>query len=143
MHRTVLVALLLALAAPVHAQEAAASRYIEVWDLNSDGAVALAEIERMRGNIMGRFDENADDVLDATDYVAFDAARTEDITDFDAAADQATMRRIADGLSLTANDANGDGAVSRAEFIAGAATWLADLDRDGDGAVTAADFTAE
>lgn len=142
MHRLALAAAL-ALAAPAHAQDAAGERFVSVWDLDRDGAVALDEMQRMRGNVFGRFDANGDEVLDGTEYAAFDAARAADIADFEAEADRAAMTRIAGGLSLPANDADGDGVVSRAELAAGATAWLADLDRNGDGAVTAADFVAD
>lgn len=40
----------------------------------------------------------------------------------------------------SAMDTNGDGQLSREEFLADAAGWLAKKDRNNDGAVTAADF---
>ncbi|MBN2906659.1 MAG: hypothetical protein JXJ18_08125, partial [Rhodobacteraceae bacterium] len=116
---------LVALTPPAQAQEAAAARFLEVWDLNQDGTVTLPEMQRMRGNVFGRFDETGDGMLDAQEYVAFDAARDQDIADFEALADTDEMRKIADGLSLARNDADGDGQVSAEEFSAGAADWLA------------------
>lgn len=128
---------------PATAQDAAGTFFLSVWDLDHDGAVTVSELETMRGNVFNRFDVNGDDRLDVTEYGPFDAARDEEIADFETPEDQATMRQIADGLSLSANDADGDGAVSRAEFTEGAADWLASLDSDGNGAIEPADFPTE
>ncbi|MGC9369843.1 MAG: EF-hand domain-containing protein [Paracoccaceae bacterium] len=47
-------------------------------------------------------------------------------------ADQGMRRRF--------NDPNGDGVVTRAEFVGQTAAWLEMMDRDGDGVVTLKDF---
>lgn len=44
------------------------------------------------------------------------------------------------GMMRAFNDTNSDGAVSRQEFTAQTASWLARMDRNGDGQVSAADF---
>ena len=114
-------------------------RFLSVWDLNGNGEVTRDELETMRGRIFSSFDRNGDDVLNRAEYVAFDKARAGDVSGYRGAARQ-RMQRITDGMSRTTSDADGDGKVSREEFIAGAQGWLADLDRNGDGVITRADF---
>ncbi|MGC9417835.1 MAG: EF-hand domain-containing protein [Rhodovulum sp.] len=130
------------LAGPASAQDTAGAFFMQVWDLNHDGAVTLAELERMRGNVFGRFDVNEDGALDAEEYAPFDAARRDEAEGF-SGAEVERMTRIADGLSLARNDADADGRVTAEEFRAGAADWLAALDADGSGDIGPADFAAD
>jgi len=50
------------------------------------------------------------------------------------------MGRVQEGMTMTFNDTNDDGQVSKAEFLAKAADWLTIIDRDESGDVTSADF---
>jgi Ca2+-binding EF-hand superfamily protein len=50
------------------------------------------------------------------------------------------MQRVADGMSLETSDLNGDGLVSKEEFLTGTDIWFEALDKDGDGGITMADF---
>lgn len=109
------------------------------WDINHDGTATLDDLRTMRGNVFTAFDANGDDVLTADEYTAFDAARAHDLEDF-TPAQQDQMRAITKGMSLPVSDADGDGQVSRAEFLAGADPWLKALDANQDGGVTLADF---
>ncbi|TCP39900.1 EF-hand domain-containing protein [Rhodovulum marinum] len=133
---------LAAIAGPASAQDTAGAFFMQVWDLDHDGTVTLAELERMRGNVFGRFDVNEDGALDAAEYAPFDAARIDEAEGFESA-EIARMTRIADGLSLARNDADGDGRVTAEEFRAGAADWLAALDADGSGDIGPADFATD
>lgn len=133
------------------------SHFVTNWDLDSNGSVSLEEATERRGDIFTTFDANEDGNLDATEYAAFDAAR---------AADQEAMREEMQGEGMgqgqgkgkgkghgmghgngeeqgmmqAFNDANGDGLVSREEFLAKVPNWFAMMDRDGDGAISTADF---
>ena len=50
------------------------------------------------------------------------------------------MQGVNQGLMRGFNDANGDGAVTEAEFLARVPDWFAAIDRNGDGALTTDDF---
>lgn len=43
-------------------------------------------------------------------------------------------------MTLAFNDVNGDGAVSREEFLSRTMNWLSVIDRNGSGDVTSEDF---
>ncbi|MEX5728301.1 hypothetical protein Ga0609869_001654 [Rhodovulum iodosum] len=130
----------LAFAAPALAQQGVpGERFLEVWDLDQSGEVTLEEMKTQRGTVFSMFDTNEDDILDAEEYSYFDEARANDVG-AQAAAGGRKLQRLANGLSLAANDADGDGQVTRAEFIAGTEGWRDRADRNGDGVLSAADF---
>lgn len=133
------------------------SHFVTNWDLDGNGAVSLDEATERRGDIFTTFDADEDGKLSATEYDAFDAAR---------AADQAEMQKGGhgkghgqgqgqgqgqgggmghgngeeQGMMRAFNDADGDGLVSRDEFLAKVPDWFAMMDRNADGAVTTDDF---
>jgi len=119
------------------------AHFIENWDFNEDGQVTKAEAVERRGDIFTTFDENDDGTLSASDYTAFDEAR---------AADHETMPQgggvgkgggeygRGEGMTLQFNDVNGDGQVSREEFMARTDDWFVMMDKNGDGTITADDF---
>lgn len=130
-------------AAPAFANQHAVpgGQFLTAWDLDADGAATLSELEEMRGTVFDMFDADENGVLDAGEYEAFDETRAADMENHAAGGQGGRMlQRVADGLGLVPNDADGDGAVTRAEFIAGTAAWLAEIDRTGDGVVTTDDF---
>ncbi|GAA5068455.1 EF-hand domain-containing protein [Roseibacterium beibuensis] len=138
---TLLILAIGAGAAFADAHAAPGSQFMTAWDLDADGTATLAELQEMRGTVFGMFDADEDGVLSAEEYVAFDAARIADMENFEGPAPaREMMQRVADGLGLPPNDTDGNGSVTREEFIAGAESWLDQIDRDGDGAVTSADF---
>lgn len=134
-----LIAVLALAAHPVIAEgNAPGAHFIENWDLDGDGVVTLAELEERRGLVFLTFDANEDGLLNAEEYAMFDEARANDMKNN--AGHGNGMRRASEGMTLTFNDTDSDGAVSEAEFVAHAADWLALIDRDGSGDVTTADF---
>ncbi|MEC3861515.1 EF-hand domain-containing protein [Mesobacterium sp. TK19101] len=118
----------------------AATKFMENWDLNSDGVVTVEEATEMRNNVFYSFDSDENGVIDDEEHVMFDEARANDIAEMPKGPGRALIQMIADGMSKEANDANGDGTVTGPEFEAGAANWLATVDKNGDGVVTIADF---
>ncbi|MCC1493843.1 EF-hand domain-containing protein [Cognatishimia sp. F0-27] len=139
MKRTLLTLALLALCAPVSAETPQpGGHFVENWDVDGDGAVTLADIESRRADVFMTFDADENGVLDRAEYDLFDEARANDMKDN--AGHGKGMRRASEGMTLAFNDADADGRVSRAEFLARSADWLAMLDRNGDGHVTGADF---
>ncbi|MCK4713739.1 MAG: EF-hand domain-containing protein [Marinosulfonomonas sp.] len=143
MKRILLLTAAIALGTAAYAQQGTpGGHFIEKWDMNEDGQVTLAEAIERRGDIFVTFDEDDDGFLSASDYAMFDQAR---------ANDHATMKdgrqghgrgkdREGQGMTMKFNDVNGDGRVSRHEFMARTSNWYSAMDRNGDGTVTTADF---
>lgn len=115
------------------------SHFIGNWDMDGDGTVKLEDITSRRADVFFTFDADENDALDAEEYVYFDQARENDMT-ANAHGNGKGMRRAAEGMTLAFNDTDGNGEVSREEFLTHSADWLAMLDRNGDGGVTSADF---
>ncbi len=115
------------------------AHFVENWDLNEDGQVTLAEAAERRGDVFVTFDANEDGFLDAEEYVLFDEARANDM-EGQGDHGRGAMKRAADGMLLERNDIDGDGKVSRDEFLTQAEAWIVSMDSNGDGVVTTADF---
>ena len=143
MKRILLLTAAIVLGTAVSAQQGnLGGHFFENWDDNADGQVTLAEATTKRGEIFFTFDEDDDGVLSASDYITFNEARDND---------HATMKeagrgqghgpdRENQGMTMDFNDVNGDGQVSRDEFISRTHDWFAMMDRNDDGTITAADF---
>ena len=142
MHKITLPAALLAVTASLAWAQAnpAAEKFLQNWDLDGNGEVTVAEAVEMRNNVFYTFDANEDGQLDAEEHALFDEARDNDVTAVPEGKPRQIIQMIADGMSKPANDTNNDGIVTGAEFEAGAAAWLAEIDKTGDGVVTIADF---
>jgi len=121
------------------AQTTPGDQFMQSWDLDQDGIATLAELREMREMVFIAFDYEQDDYLDAEDYVMFDEARQNDVDSYEGEA-RAQMQVVADAMTLSNSDTDGDGRVSREEFLAGTDGWFADLDNDGDGVITLDDF---
>lgn len=138
MNRT-LIALIAALTLPVAAiaENMPGAHFLENWDLNGDGAVTLTEAEQRRGDVFLSFDANDDGFLDAEDYATFDEARANDMAGSE---NGHGMKRMQEGMTLTFNDSDADGRVSRDEFVTRTKDWIAMMDRNGDATITVQDF---
>lgn len=112
--------------------------FIENWDLDGDGKVTLAEAQERRGDVFTTFDADEDGALSAEEYVFFDEARANDMG---AGPGNRTLQRAEAGMALSFNDTDGDGRVSREEFLANTAGWIARIDTNQDGVVTTGDFS--
>lgn len=133
------------------------AHFVQNWDDDGDGVVLLEEAKTKRDNIFTTFDADEDGKLTPEEYLAFDEMR---------AADQEAMReemgamagggmgqgkgmgqgmgkgmmRAEGGMNRGFNDTDGDGLVSREEFVSRTPDWFAMMDSDGDGKITEDDF---
>jgi Ca2+-binding EF-hand superfamily protein len=141
--------LTLALAGAALAQQGnPGAHFVQNWDQDGDGAVSLDEAQTKRGDIFTLFDADEDGTLSSPEFAVFDEMR---------AADQEQMReemggkgkgmgmgkgmmQAEGGMMRAFNDPDGDGMVSRDEFVGRTADWFAMMDRNGDGQVTEDDF---
>jgi len=147
MKHILLLTAAIALGTAAYAQQGnPGGHFIENWDTNEDGQVTLIEATERRGDIFLTFDEDDDGFLSSSDYAMFDEARAND-RDSMKEAGQGQGRgqghgqgREGQGMTMDFNDVNGDGQVSRDEFMARTKDWYAQMDRNGDGTVTTADF---
>ena len=138
---TTLTAALL-LATTAMAQTTPGEQFMQSWDLDGNGTATLKELRQMRGNVFLTFDANEDGFLDADEYVLFDEARANDVANYEAD-ERDQMQAVADGMSLSTSDTDGDGRVGREEFLAGAGEWFTQLDKNGDGGITLEDFAEQ
>lgn len=132
-------AVLILTATTALAQTTPGDQFMQSWDLDHNGAATLEELREMRGNVFMAFDADQNDILDADEYVYFDETRANDVANYEAE-QRDQMQAVADGMSLTTSDTDGDGVVGREEFLAGTDGWFADLDKDSSGVITLDDF---
>lgn len=142
---TALAALILALAAPAAFAQTMTpgSHFIESWDFSGDAKVSLEEATERRSDIFTTFDADENEALSGAEYDLFDEARKTDMeTNAEAHGGPAGggMAGYDRSMSREVSDLNGDGTVTRAEFVDGTPAWFAMRDRNRDGFITADDF---
>ncbi|MCK8464257.1 EF-hand domain-containing protein [Aliiroseovarius sp. S1339] len=153
----------IALALPAIAQNQPGAHFLENWDLDENGSVSIEEVRERRGDIFTTFDTSEDDILTADEYVQFDEAREADMQEHGIAQGKGMgqgggkgmgqgkgqgkgggqgmgQQNAAMSMALENADLNGDGEVTRAEFLEGVDLWFPQQDRNGDGVLTAEDF---
>lgn len=131
------------------------AHFIEMWDQDGDGVVTLEEAQARRGDLFTTFDADGDGALVSDELAAMDAMRTEEQADMREEMDDMSgkgmgkgmgqgmgqsMMGAGGGMMQEALDADGDGKISRDEFVGGSAEWFAMMDRNGDGKLTEDDF---
>lgn len=142
MKRFALIAAAL-LAAPSFAlaqDSAHGAHFIANWDQDGDGAVTLEEATTKRGDVFTAFDADEDGKLSAEEYAMFDEMRAADQAQMQTGKGKGMKGGEEGGMQRGFNDADGDGFVTREEFMAKTPDWIAMMDRNGDGKVTAEDF---
>ena len=140
-HRYISVAAALFLGTAAFAQQGLpGAHFIENWDLDEDGQVTLAEATEKRGEIFTMFDQDENGTLSSAEYDLFDKTRRADMDENAGGHKKGQMRGVEKAMSREFNDVDGDGLVSREEFVGRAGDWFAMMDRTGDGVVTTEDF---
>lgn len=145
---------------------APAGNFMAQWDLDSDGAVTLAEAREQRDNIFSMFDSDGDGAYSAEELAGIDEHKLMELeagmgpghqrpegmapppgrgagngagkAGQGQGQGQGFFQPAAEGMQMF--DANRDGTVTRAEFVSGTDPWFAMRDRTGDGVLTPADF---
>ena len=141
MSPTRLLALACVIALPAAAQQGRpGGHFIDNWDLDGDGAVTEAEIESKRDELFTMFDMDGNDLLDSAEWTLFEETRQADMAANLQGEPRGAMLGLQEGFAHELNDADGDGAVSRAEFADRAPEAFTRMDIDADGVVTSADF---
>jgi EF hand len=148
----------LALSASLSFAQSPGSHFFETWDANSDGAVTLAEAEERRTSIFASFDANEDGFLVLEETKLMDEMQAnEQKTKQDGKGHgmgQGKGNGQGKGMGKHAGggeaghgpnghmgfDTDGDGKVSKAEFIGTTKDWFAKFDSNSDGSVTSEDF---
>ncbi|WP_137703048.1 EF-hand domain-containing protein [Marimonas lutisalis] len=119
------------------------AHFIDAWDLDGDGQVSLAEATERRGDVFAAFDADEDGVLSPEEHDLFDEARANDMRDHGiggSGGGPGNRHNPANCMLREVTDADGDGQVTREEFMQAVPAWYAVIDRNGDGTVTAQDF---
>lgn len=167
---TVTAAILTAVALPSLAQQGnPGENFLYSWDVNEDGYVTLEEARDRRDAVFAAFDANEDGILSNEEYAVLDQARDhqpgqgqgQGLGQGQGAGQgmgkgqgrmgqgrgmgqgQGMGAGIQAGFAMDADqvDQNGDGTVTREEFINSVDAWFATKDQDGDGRLSQADFT--
>lgn len=121
------------------AQGTPGAHFVQNWDLDGDGQVTLKEATERRGDVFYTFDADENGVLSGEEHDLFDEARANDMAE-NGMGHGGGRNNPANGMLRSVTDANGDGKVTRAEFMDAVPAWFARMDRDGDGVVTTDDF---
>lgn len=128
MFRTILLTLAFAAAAALAQSEEPLRQLLADFDqidANGDGVISSAEYRDIQIARWPRIDRNADGYLSVDDFPRFAAARA--------------RRLLAEVTDL---DANGDGRISREEFINGPAPLFRRADRNDDGVLIRSEIEA-
>lgn len=134
-----LLAMLFAATTATAQQGIPGGHFIENWDIDGDGQVTLAEATERRGDVFLSFDADDDGVLSPEEHDLFDEARAMDMAENGEGLGKGP-NNPANGMLREVTDADGDGIVTREEFLGAVPDWFTAMDRNGDKVVTTDDF---
>lgn len=159
-----LAAVMLTLSGAAFAEEGKpGAHFVRMWDQDGNGSVSLEEVQARRGDLFTTFDADEDGKLSPAEMTAFGemmASEQEDMReDMEGMAGGGMGMKHSMGQGggmgqgmmgqgmmgegggmMMAQDADGDGLISREEFLGGAADGFEMMDRTGDGRIDGDDF---
>ncbi|MEZ5867072.1 MAG: EF-hand domain-containing protein [Defluviimonas denitrificans] len=118
--------------------------FIEQWDLNGDGHVTPEEAREKRGDVFFMFDQSEDGNLQPGEWAMIaDHLAAEEGNQGQGGGQgmgKGPGRFVKVAMEAPFNDLDGNGVVTKEEFVKATDTLFAQLDRNGDGVLTAEDF---
>ena len=152
------LALMLATGAYAQGNGQRGASFIESWDMSQTGTVSLEDMQTRRGDLFDMFDQDGNGYLEADELAQMaETVTAQGELRLERQAENRAERQgegrrgqgqnanpsgaiIHAAMSVEFNDANGDGRISREEFLTATARLFATLDRNGDGRIDLSDF---
>lgn len=120
------------------------AHFLDQWDSNADGQVTPDEATTKRQEVFYMFDADGNGALDGSEWATIAEHLAAELGAKPEAAGQGRGKGpgqvIHDAMTPAFNDADQDGSVTEAEFLAATETLFPQIDRNGDGLLTTADF---
>lgn len=152
------IALMLATGAQAQGNGQRGANFIASWDMSQTGYVSLDDMQTRRGDLFDMFDHDGNGYLEADELAQMaETVTAQGELRLERQAENRAERQgegrrgqgqnanptgaiIHAAMSVEFNDANGDGRISRAEFLTATERLFATLDRNGDGRIDLSDF---